>query len=115
MNISVNGQRKTILIAKLTMALEELGYKHMKLATALNGEFISIRDRACLIIFIAFLALTMGTSNFSLADGVIAIIDIPLNSERVKVGAGVFSPIINHAFFSFRGAVIAGQTLSRES
>ena len=45
MNISVNGQRKTISIAKLTMALEELGYKHMKLATALNGEFISVNER----------------------------------------------------------------------
>jgi|TARA_B110000503_G_scaffold31465_1_gene50775 sulfur carrier protein len=44
-NISVNGQRKTISIAKLTMALEELGYKHMKLATALNGEFISVNER----------------------------------------------------------------------
>ena len=30
MNISVNGQRKTISIAKLTIALEELGYKHIK-------------------------------------------------------------------------------------
>lgn len=45
MNISVNGQRKTISIAKLKIALEELGYKHMKLATALNGEFISVDER----------------------------------------------------------------------
>ena len=45
MNISVNGQRKTISIAKLTIVLEELGYKHIKLATALNGEFISVDER----------------------------------------------------------------------
>ena len=45
MNISVNGQRKTISIAKLTIALEELGYKHMNLATALNGQFISVDER----------------------------------------------------------------------
>ena len=45
MNIIVNGQNQNISSANLSMVLEELGYKQMKLATALNGNFISVEQR----------------------------------------------------------------------
>lgn len=45
MNIIVNGQNKNITNVNLTFALDELGYKEMKLATALNGEFVSVQAR----------------------------------------------------------------------
>lgn len=45
MNIIVNGQNQNISRANLSMVLEELGYKQMKLATALNGNFISVEQR----------------------------------------------------------------------
>ena len=45
MNIIVNGQNQNISRANLSMVLEELGYKQMKLATALNGNFISVELR----------------------------------------------------------------------
>ena len=45
MNIIVNGQNQNISRANLSMVLEELGYKQMKLATALNGDFISVEQR----------------------------------------------------------------------
>jgi|TARA_B110000438_G_C15520258_1_gene523847 sulfur carrier protein len=44
-NIIVNGQNQNISRANLSMVLEELGYKQMKLATALNGNFISVEQR----------------------------------------------------------------------
>ena len=51
MNIIVNGQNQNISRVNLSMVLEELGYKQMKLATALNGDFISVeqRDNTCLL------------------------------------------------------------------
>ena len=45
MNIIVNGQNKNISKINLSMVLVELGYKQMKLATALNGDFISVEQR----------------------------------------------------------------------
>jgi len=44
-NIIVNGENRNILNVNLTFALDELGYKEMKLATALNGEFVSVQAR----------------------------------------------------------------------
>jgi|TARA_B110000196_G_C20470662_1_gene353476 sulfur carrier protein len=44
-NIIVNGQNRNIINVNLTFALDELGYKKMKLATALNGEFVSVQAR----------------------------------------------------------------------
>jgi|TARA_B100000768_G_scaffold74474_1_gene71295 sulfur carrier protein len=44
-NIIVNGQNQNISRVNLSMVLEELGYKQMKLATALNGDFISVEQR----------------------------------------------------------------------
>ena len=45
MNIIVNGQNQNISKINLSMVLVELGYKQMKLATALNGDFISVEQR----------------------------------------------------------------------
>ena len=45
MNIIVNGENRNILNVNLIFALDELGYKEMKLATALNGEFVSVQAR----------------------------------------------------------------------
>ena len=45
MNIIVNGENRNIINVNLTFALDELGYKQMKLATALNGEFVSVQAR----------------------------------------------------------------------
>ena len=45
MNIMINGKNKNIISVNLTFALDELGYKKMKLATALNGEFVSVQAR----------------------------------------------------------------------
>ena len=45
MNIIVNGQKLNISKINLSMILVELGYKQMKLATALNGDFISVEQR----------------------------------------------------------------------
>ena len=45
MNIIVNGKNRNIINVNLTFALDELGYKEMKLATALNGEFVSVQAR----------------------------------------------------------------------
>ena len=45
MNIIVNGENRNIINVNLTLALDELGYKEMKLATALNGEFVSVQAR----------------------------------------------------------------------
>ena len=45
MNIIVNGENRNIINVNLTFALDELGYKKMKLATALNGEFVSVQAR----------------------------------------------------------------------
>ena len=39
---------------------------------------------------------------------------IPLKSERVKEGAGVFPPIISCACFSLRVVVIAGQIFNKK-
>jgi sulfur carrier protein len=43
-NIIVNGQNQNISRVNLSMVLEELGYKQMKLATSLNGDFISVEQ-----------------------------------------------------------------------
>ena len=45
MNIIVNGKNRNIINVNLTLALDELGYKEIKLATALNGEFVSVQAR----------------------------------------------------------------------
>ena len=45
MNIIVNGENRNIINVNLTLALDELGYKEIKLATALNGEFVSVQAR----------------------------------------------------------------------
>ena len=45
MNIIVNGEDKEISNSKLHEVLIELGYTGKKLATALNGNFVSIEDR----------------------------------------------------------------------
>ena len=45
MNIIVNGENRNIINVNLTLALNELGYKEIKLATALNGEFVSVQAR----------------------------------------------------------------------
>ena len=45
MNIIVNGQKLNISKTNLSIILVELGYKQMKLATALNGDFISVEQR----------------------------------------------------------------------
>ena len=45
MNIIVNGEDKEISNTKLHEVLIELGYTGKKLATALNGNFVSIEDR----------------------------------------------------------------------
>ena len=45
MNIKVNGEDKKISNTKLHEVLIELGYTGKKLATALNGNFVSIEDR----------------------------------------------------------------------
>jgi sulfur carrier protein len=44
-NIIVNGEDKEISNTKLHEVLIELGYTGKKLATALNGNFVSIEDR----------------------------------------------------------------------
>jgi len=41
----INGKNKNITNVNLTFALDELGYKGKKLATALNGEFVSVQSR----------------------------------------------------------------------
>ena len=41
----INGKNKNITNVNLTLALDELGYKEIKLATALNGEFVSVQAR----------------------------------------------------------------------
>ena len=41
----INGKNKNIISVNLTFALDELGYKCKKLATALNGEFVSVQSR----------------------------------------------------------------------
>ena len=45
MNIIVNGKNRNIINVNLTLALDELGYKEIKLATALNGGFVSVQAR----------------------------------------------------------------------
>ena len=45
MNIIVNGEDKEISNTKLDEVLIELGYTGKKLATALNGNFVSIEER----------------------------------------------------------------------
>ena len=45
MNIIVNGKNRNIINVNLILALDELGYKEIKLATALNGEFVSVQAR----------------------------------------------------------------------
>ena len=45
MNIIVNGEDKKISNTILHEVLIELGYTGKKLATALNGNFVSIEDR----------------------------------------------------------------------
>jgi sulfur carrier protein len=41
----INGKNKNIISVNLTFALDERGYKGKKLATALNGEFVSVQSR----------------------------------------------------------------------
>ena len=41
----INGKNKNIISVNLTFALDELGYKGKKLATALNGKFVSVQSR----------------------------------------------------------------------
>ena len=45
MNIVVNGENKKITSVNLQQAMSELGYKNLKCATALNGQFVSVEDR----------------------------------------------------------------------
>ena len=45
MNIVVNGENKKITSLNLQQAMSELGYKKVKCATALNGQFVSVEDR----------------------------------------------------------------------
>ena len=45
MNIVVNGEDKDIISLNLKQAINELGYKKLKCATALNGQFVSVEDR----------------------------------------------------------------------
>ena len=45
MNIVVNGENKKITSLNLQQAMSELGYKKVKCATALNGQFVSVQDR----------------------------------------------------------------------
>lgn len=45
MNIVVNGENKKITSVNLQQAMSELGYKKLKCATALNGQFVSVEDR----------------------------------------------------------------------
>jgi len=44
-NIVVNGENKKITSVNLQQAMSELGYKNLKCATALNGQFVSVEDR----------------------------------------------------------------------
>lgn len=45
MNIIVNGENKYVSNDNMKEAMNELGFKELKCATALNGNFISVDDR----------------------------------------------------------------------
>ena len=46
MKILVNGDWRDTQSAELVRALEELGYGHTVVSTAVNGEFVSLSQRA---------------------------------------------------------------------
>lgn len=46
LDVVVNGERRSVGAADLAAALDLLGYKGLKVATALNGEFVAERQRA---------------------------------------------------------------------
>jgi sulfur carrier protein len=46
MKILVNGAWRDTQSAELVRALEELGYGHTVVSTAVNGEFVSLSQRA---------------------------------------------------------------------
>jgi sulfur carrier protein len=45
MKVAVNGEMRSITDANLEHALIELGYADMTLATALNGNFVTVGQR----------------------------------------------------------------------
>ena len=50
MKISINGVAKDVTSTKLTGVLHEAGYGDARVATAVNGRFVSVGQRAsCLI------------------------------------------------------------------
>ncbi len=46
MEIIVNGQARSVKAATLAAILVELGYGETKVATAVDGEFVPVADRA---------------------------------------------------------------------
>ena len=46
MKIILNGDSREVSAQSLAMALDELGFANAVVATALNGEFVSARNRA---------------------------------------------------------------------
>ncbi|MBX9739633.1 MAG: sulfur carrier protein ThiS [Beijerinckiaceae bacterium] len=46
MNIVVNGQSRDIAAGRLDQALDELGYGDAVVATAVNGDFVRVIERA---------------------------------------------------------------------
>lgn len=50
MKILVNGEQAEVHSSNLKAALLELGYEKATVATALNGEFVSAKSRASVVI-----------------------------------------------------------------
>jgi sulfur carrier protein len=50
MKIVLNGERVEVSSPNLQAALIELGYEKATVATALNGEFVSVKSRASVVI-----------------------------------------------------------------
>lgn len=45
MKIAVNGEWREVHAADLAAALQELGFQHAVIATAVNGEFVPVNAR----------------------------------------------------------------------
>ena len=50
LDLTVNGERHTLLVSTLDRVLAELGYGELKVATALNGDFVPAAKRAATVL-----------------------------------------------------------------
>ena len=46
MKISINGVQKSVIAKNLETILKEAGYGDMRVATAVNGDFVPVENRA---------------------------------------------------------------------